>query len=198
MEYLSRMHAGGPGDGEGLLYEDTLPLSWQEIGPTAPDRALSVQQANERLLRHLAAIEEHRIEPADEGHPQIMQDLARLDLKVNLLLDMVGQLLSRQMVLPDPAPIKLGADRLQWTSRQSPPRPGDRLMVELYLNPRYPNPLTLLGTVEKVSQEGRGHVIEMVYGDVGEVVKDGLEKMIFRHHRRHIAQSRRPSKKHDF
>jgi len=189
------MHADAQGDGDGLFYEDSLPLRWREIGPTVtPAQALNIQQSNEQILRNLAVVDEHRLDLAEEAHPQVIQELTRLDSKINLLLDMVGQLVSRQLELPEPVPVRLGPDRLQWISARSP-SVGDRIAVEIYLNPRYPSAMTLLGTVAKVNAGADGFFVEMAYADGGEGQRNALEKLIFRRHRRSVAQARRPVKK---
>jgi hypothetical protein len=52
---------------------------------------------------------------------------------------------------------------------------------------RYPRPLWLPATVQGVA-DGR---VRAVFGDLGETVQDLIEKLIFRHHRRQIAATRR-------
>jgi hypothetical protein len=186
------MHEDASGLSEGLFYEDILPLGWEEVGSVPATRALNACHANEQLLRYLAAVEER--EPADEGHSAAAQDMARLDLKIGLLLDMVGQLLSRQVDLPEAVPLRLGPDRLCWTAKQ-PPRPGARLAVDVYLNPRYPSALRLFGTVTRTAPAAAGHAVELAFGDMGEAMQGALEKMIFRQHRRVVAQARQASKR---
>lgn len=180
---------------EGLFYEDTLPLSWQEVGnAVTAARLLSISHSNEQLLRYLAATGEHRADPADDGHAQSSQELSRLEAKVNLLLNMVGQLLSQNIALPEAVPLRISADRLQWNSRH-PAKTGAQLSVELYLAPRYPSALTLFGMVEKVTNRDGGYLIDMTYINMSEGLRNALEKMIFRHHRRRIAHARQPSKR---
>ena len=190
------MHAEAPGTGEGLFYEDTLPLVWREIEtPPTAARLVNVYHANEQLLRYLAALEEHRADHLEEDHPQTAHELARLDLKINLLLEMVGHLLSRQAVLPDAVPLRLGADGLQWTAKESQvPAAGSHLGVDVYLNSKYPAPLTLFGKVASAKPVSGGHAVDLVYTDMDESLRTALEKMIFRQHRRLVAHVRRSGK----
>jgi hypothetical protein len=102
------------------------------------------------------------------------------------VLDMVGQVLAHQMSLPPRTAVRLSATHLYWTSA-SPPAAGSHGIAEVYLSPRYPRALRLSGTVEAVEQ---GHA-RIGLTALGEGVQELLEKLIFRHHRRQIAQARR-------
>lgn len=181
---------------KGLHYEDSLPLRWQQaIEPSTPAGVLVRNQANEQLLRHLAAIEEVRSEGSDEDG-QVSHDIQRLESKINLLMDMMGQLLTRQMSLPEPAPVRLGADAMQWICPPgAAPSEGMPLLVEVYLNRRYPSPLALGGAVESVRPEAGGGVsVTLRYAGLSEGLRSALEKIIFRQHRRLVAQARQAAR----
>ncbi len=175
----------------GLVFEDLVPLSWRPVS-ARPDPAelLSIHQSNERILRCLTAVDESRSESGDEEHGPIAQDLARLDFKVNLLLDMMGRLLSRHVPMPDPVLVRMSAAGLQWQAK-TPPEVGSVLEVELYLSRRFPSPIVLRGQVDSVRQAEHGRLIELSYGDISEPVRNWLEKLIFRQHRRQIAHARK-------
>ena len=88
-----------------LAYEDLLPVRWR--AQTEPVSDLQAQQYSERNLRVLQACdaleEQGRLEKPDEDSPQ-SADIMRLDMKLNLLLDLAAQLLAAR----DP-----GAQRVQ-------------------------------------------------------------------------------------
>ena len=174
---------------DGLVFEDALPLCW-EVVDDLPDAAhlARLNEADEALLRVISALEEYRPEPGEE-HAEVAQELARLDFKLSLVLDLVGQLLSRQLTLPESLPVRLGARGLEWPAAD-PPRPGAHLIVSLYLHPGYPRPLELPGVVAGVDPLPVGGRVRLAFRGLGEPVEDWLEKFIFRHHRRSIAHAR--------
>jgi hypothetical protein len=181
----------------GLVFEDLMPLSWRRR-PTDPDPAelLAIHQSNEQVLRCLTAVEESRGDAVDDDHGPLAHDLARLDFKVNLLLDMMGRLLSRHIPVPDPVPVRISAAGLHWRA-EMPPTSGDPLAVELYLSRRFPSPILLYGRVTSVTQaDGLFHV-DMDFGELSEPVRNWLEKLIFRQHRRQVAHARKTPRPQD-
>jgi hypothetical protein len=175
--------------GSGLSYEDVLPLRWQRLGQGAAPSHLA--EANAEFLRLVALLEEHQ-PPRAEKHPEFAQELLRIESKVNLLLDMMGRLLARQSALPEPVGLSLNTRVLHWVSREAP-APGERLLVELYLKPPYPRPLALVAKVQSTAPAHAGQRTTVLFEGMDEQVREWLEKMIFRHHRRRIAQTRHQS-----
>lgn len=176
--------------GAGLHYEDRLPLRWQPAIPPVADGGLShVDEANAEFLRVMAAIEEHFPEPAEE-HPEIAHEMRRLESKVDLLLSMVSRLLVRQRPLPEAVPLRLSATGIEWLSSQAPAE-GDHVQLELYLCRDFPLPLLLTGKVMQVTAEASSRRITVIFEGLGVTVRDWVDKIIFRQHRRRIARSRR-------
>ncbi len=177
--------------GEGIIYEDRLRLSWRELtDDPEPTHLARWNLANEQVLHLVAALEDHHSEPADEQVPQA-HELARLDFKVNLLLELVGELLARQLSLPPEREVKLSAQAIQWAEPKATdrPGPGSRVLVALYVHHRLPKPLMLLGETRAAAPGGW---VSAELRGVSEGVRDLLEKLIFRHHRRSIAHMRPP------
>jgi hypothetical protein len=189
---------------EGLYYEDRLPMRWQECGELpAPVEILALNRHNEQVLRHLSVIDEIRGEGAEEdghGHAHANHDghnTQRLEFKIDVLIDMVAELLGRHLVLPDSAPVHLGADFMQWRG-EAPAflEPGRLLRVEVYLNRKYPSPLVLFGAVESVQPENGGlSLVSLRHQGVSAGLRSGLERIIFRQHRRLIAQARQSTRR---
>lgn len=176
--------------GESLVYEDRIPLSWQEAeGGVSNAERLRTHDANERVLRCLAALDEYHTETPDEDQGHGSQDLARVEFKINLLLDLVARVVVHHMSVPDPVPVRIGAAAIQWETHSAPPL-GQYLRVDLYLNPKYPSPVTLFGVVRGVDPTEAGYQVEMSYRDMSETVQGWIEKLIFRQHRRLVAQAR--------
>ncbi len=95
-----------------LAYEDVLPVAFKPLSrPLAPADATALADRNVRLLQVCAAIEEQgAVERKDEASPH-SADLLRLEVKVNLLLDLMGQLLAAQTPRPRPTLIRFNAHR---------------------------------------------------------------------------------------
>ena len=172
---------------EELAYQDVLPVLWRAL-PGAVDAALaaSFTERNVRVLQACAAIEEHRVpEGAEEPSP----DLQRLDFKLNLLIDLVGQLLVANRPRPTAVAIRFNVLGAVW--RASPPLPeaGGQGIAEIHLRDFLAEPLRLIGRITSVSPDGQ---IKARFAPSGEPVADLIEKLIFRRHRRQIAESRQP------
>ncbi len=174
----------------GLTYEDTLPLRWV-AATVAPSDAqqVRIQESNAEVLRAVAFLEEHQGEAVLE-HDPITQELQRMDFKINLLLDLVGQVLAHHSTLPEPLPVSLSAKAIQWDAQVAPDL-GSHLNVEFFLSRKYPRPIMFYGQVQQVNTVPGGFRTTVALEGMSEVVRDWLEKFIFRHHRRSIAHSRR-------
>lgn len=179
--------------GGGLVYEDWLRLRWAVRGPEDPSEMARRHEANEEFLRAMAVMETHA--ELDEEHSSVAQALGRLELKVGLLTQVVGRVFARQLALPEPVPVRLTTRWLEW--RGTPPLPalGADVVVELYLRPEYPFPLLLGGRVVELADDER--TARIALEGLGDALQGWLEKAIFRHHRRAIAQSRRSTNRED-
>ncbi len=175
--------------GASIAYEGILPLSWRETAPVDGLQARAQQAANEEFLRVLSILEEHPPELADD-HPAVVQELRRLDSKLDLVLDLVGRVLGHHEPLPPPVAVRLHARDLEWSDVRAPSA-GSRIQVALYLCLRVPRPLALSGRVRSVEPFAGAFRIMMDIDDPGEAVAEQLEKIIFVHHRRTVALSRR-------
>jgi hypothetical protein len=155
-------------------------------GTIDPAVAASFSERNLRVLQACAAIEEHIVgEKQDEDSP----DLVRLDFKVNLLLDLVGQLLVANRPRPAPVPVRFNALGAVWRGTPPLPEAGAQGVAEIYLRDFLAEPLRLLGRITNVTPDGQ---IKARFNPTGEPIADLIEKLTFRRHRRQIAESRHP------
>lgn len=177
---------------EELAYEDVLPVSWKKL-PEPFDPALmgSYADRNLRVLQALSALDEHgQPEKADENSPHA-GDIMRLDLKVNLLLDMVGALLVASRPRPRPTSIRFNAKGGVWQSIPPFPELGAQGFLEIYVRDSIAEPLRLAGRIASVGPDGR---VKVRFAALSENVADLLEKLAFRKHRRQVAGIRMPKK----
>jgi hypothetical protein len=172
-----------------LAYQDLLPVTWRLLSkPLELPAIASIADRNVRMLQACAAIEEQgALEKKDEKSPH-SADLMRLEVKMNLLLDVVGQLLAASQPRPAATIIRFNALGAVWRS-PAPPRQGEQGLLEIYLRDSLPQPLTLIANVTHVSADGQ---VKVAFSPPGEAAADLIEKLAFRRHRRQVAGVRQP------
>jgi hypothetical protein len=184
--------------GDGLTFEDRLPLAWAE-GPLPQGAELARLNAdNHQLLGAEASLEEARGGEAlvkDES-PALVHELQRLEFKLNVLMRLMADLVARSSPLPPVQTARLGARGLEWNHAAEAradtkgPRVGTTGLVYIYINPALPQPLKLACEVRGERTEKGARIVQLEFRDLSEAVRDLLEKLIFRHHRRLIAGAR--------
>lgn len=176
---------------EELAFQALLPVQWRPMpNPTDREAAAAFSDRNVRVLQSWDAMEEHGpTEKADENSPAAA-DFLRLELKVNLLLDLVGQILAANRPRPPAVPVRFNALGAVWHNHSGAlPEAGAQGVAEIYLHDALAEPLRLPGRVTNVTPDGH---IKVRFLPVGEAVADLIEKLAFRRHRRQIAGSRQP------
>jgi hypothetical protein len=143
---------------------------------------------NARLLQACSALDEHgTTEKSDDNASSA--DLLRLELKINLLLDVMGRLMAANQSRPPAVPLRFNARGATWKQVGSTLKPGDEGVLEIHLKEFLPEPLRLAGRVAGVGGDGQ---IKVKFSGPGEAVADLIEKLAFRRHRRQVADQRKP------
>ena len=173
-----------------LAYQDTLPVQWRVLPDSlGPDLLSATAEANTRVLQTCLALDENSTgEKVDENAPHAA-DLLRLDLKINLLLDLVGKILVRDQPRPKTTHVRFNAVGASFRADAPLPKPGDQGALEIYLRDCLAEPLRLIGRIASVSPVGE---INVKFLPIGEASADLIEKLAFRRHRRHVAGARQP------
>lgn len=173
---------------EELAYQDVVPLQWRTLPTPLPIEAQTqIAERNVRLLQACAALDEHgHTEKADESSPHAA-DILRLDLKINLLLDLVGRLLIANQPRPVAQSVRFNAQGATWKMASPSCKPGDEGVLEIFLKDVLVEPLRMLGRVASVSADGQ---IKVKFAAQTETIADLIEKLAFRKHRRQVAGSR--------
>ena len=177
---------------EELAYEDVLPVVWRRL-PEPFDAGLlgSFADRNLRVLQALGALDEQgQVEKPDDNSPHAA-DIARLDLKLNLLLDMVGQLLIAKVPRPKAVPIRFNALGAVWHAAAPHPEMGGHGVLEIFMRDCIAEPLRLVGRIASVGPDGR---VKARIVPPGDNIADLMEKLAFRKHRRQIAGTKGPRK----
>lgn len=172
-----------------LASQDVLPVAWRRLAQPLDDVAVSaITDRNVKTLQVALAIEEQgSVEKPDDKSPHAA-DLQRLEAKVNLMVDLLGQLLAASQRRPPPVEVRfnaLGAD----FRTLSPPQVGESGLLDIYLRDCLAQPMTLIGRVTRVTPEG---LVRVNFTPPGEATADLLEKLAFRRHRRQVAGVRQP------
>ena len=176
----------------GLVCHETIPLSWSVVAEASLAEAQSsVVVVNEERLRVINSLDDYCSE-AVEDHPALSHELQKLDFKLNLILEMVGQLVSAGLQPQGVMPVVLSSKRLSWLC-QEPPALGSWLKIELFLHDRYPFPVIFFGRVDLVEEEEQGSRVELALQPLSEQGQEQFEKYLFRCHRRQIARARHHS-----
>jgi hypothetical protein len=174
---------------EELAFQDVLPVVWRQMpNPADRDMAAGFMERNLQVLQAWDAMDEHAVDKPDENAPYAA-DIMRLDLKINLLLDMVGQLLATNRPRPPAVPVRFNALGGMWRGTAPLPEAGEQGVAEIYLHDCLAQPLRLPGRVTNVTPDVQ---VKVRFTPVGESVADLIEKLAFRRHRRQIAGSRQP------
>ncbi|WP_161966026.1 PilZ domain-containing protein [Steroidobacter cummioxidans] len=177
---------------EELAYEDVLPVAWRPLPePFDPAIVGSFADRNLRVLQAVAALDEHgQIDKPDESSPHAA-DILRLEMKMNLLLDMVGALLIASRPRPKPGAVRFNALGGVFQGTSPFPPLGNQGVLEVYLRDCVADPLRLFGRIASVSPDGK---VKVRFVPPGENISDLLEKLAFRKHRRQVAGVRQPKK----
>ncbi len=175
---------------DGLALHDFLPLAWEPSPLSDPAELEHYNQETARALQALALFEEAPKEISTDAVPK-GQELLHLEAKVDVLLSLVTRLVSHQQGLPKRHNTVLRADSLEWTGPcAEQARTGDTGVIVIYPNPMLPMPFRLAGrvvsTVERAGIKWRLTRFE----NLSPLVNVGLEKLVFRRHRRQVAIAR--------
>jgi hypothetical protein len=169
----------------GPAIEDRLPVVWEILANGAPPEPQSVHDANLQLLKELESLEEHPRE-LDESDPAILHELRRVDFKLNMILDMLGDVMARSLHLPPPTPVRLYAEGIAWHAAPPPPV-GALIRMHVHTSRRVARSLVLRARV--TSSDGGVSIAR--FESMSVPVAELLDKIIFIHHRRAVAHARR-------
>ena len=174
-----------------LVYEQQLPVKWSAFDPKVSENTLTEMSHDNETLLHVLLGQDEGSKELEESRHESSQELQRLDAKVNLLLQWVGQWLSSTQGAPASQSLRL-SERGAEVEVPFTINVGEMLLLEVYLNAQFPQPIKLpceVFSVEPTSSGGT-RVVACFTGLTTEV-HDLIEKFIFRHHRRLVALRRK-------
>ena len=161
------------------LHVDSEATPW----PDAQAHQARLAERNLNTLSAIAALEERYAE-TDDDNP-LMLEIQRMDAKLTALVDIVNHLLVPASVLPPRHALRFNAIGALLPAALVPA--GDALIVRLRFDVCRSLPLELAARVER--RLDNGHVF-VVFAAPGDVLADAIERLVFRHHRRKVAETR--------
>jgi len=169
----------------GLVMKGSYSFTVEKVQdvPTSTE-LLSIDKENEKLLR-ASTIWQDPVEVEELDHDHVSLELRRQDLKISLLLDLVGELLVRQSELPPHESIQLTATGIEFSNDVCAVGKGDKAKATLFLVPAFPRALQFYGDITSSERKGFS---ALSFQGISIAVQDQIEKIIFTHHRRSIAQ----------
>jgi hypothetical protein len=174
----------------GLAYHDAMPLGFRPL-TALPEESelLRLNAENHQILTLDAALEEHHPVDAKDDDAAMRHELERFESKLNVIMQLLSRLLAREDRVPRDTKFRLAADGIEW-DHDSMLKVDSVGVVTLHINRSLPYPLEFAGTIVGCQQKGAAYRVAFVFEGVAGNVLELLEKMIFRHHRRAIADAR--------
>ena len=169
---------------EELAVQDVLPVLWRPAAaPPDPQSLAGLSERNYQILRAWDDLEDRGPELSDENSP-LGTELQRLDRKLTLLLDLVGQMLCVNQPRPPAVAVCFNALGAEWRLSQPPPEVGAPGTVEIYLRECVAQPLRFAGSASAVTGGGE---LTVRFVPLDDAVASLIGKIAFRRHRRQIA-----------
>lgn len=165
---------------EESLHADSEPLSW----PPQEAHLLRLAERNATTLAAIAALEERRADLGEDDNP-LMQEMLRMDAKLTALVDIVNHLLVPTDTLPPRQLLRFNAVGALLPASLVPP--GEALLLRLRFDLCRSLPLEMAARVERRFDDGR---VFVVFAPPGDALGDAIERLVFRHHRRRVAEAR--------
>jgi len=172
-----------------VAYVDNLPVALE------PRHARTIgadlfEERNLHVLGTLATLEERRLEAgrteAGDDAAAVMQELVRLDNKLNVLMDIVGRLLMPDGDLPPRSPIRLNALGAEIPSELCAGR-DTSYFLRIHFDACRALPLMLPASYGCSCGPDR---VFLSFEGLKPAVEEGMEKLVFRQHRRKVAEAR--------
>ena len=154
-----------------------------------PDIAAAVvtETDNIQLLMAEASMDESpSSEALKDESPQLALELHRIELKLNVLLKITGELLAREQRLPAPRLGRLSAIGLECAADESF-QLGTQGTLELFVNRSLPYSLRFQAVIDAERQQDSTRLVHFRFEGLTESFSDHLAKLIFRKHRRLVA-----------
>lgn len=168
-----------------LSIKTTLALKWSVL-PEATSIA-SLRRNNLLTFALLETLNEQQSGTYESHHSS--PELLRIENKLNLLIDMFSKLCGESRQHAATIPVRLSCQGLEWSSDTAPEETA-LLLLELYPDGEMQHALKIIAQVISMSEHDDHYLVRTKFTSLDEIEENYLEKWIFSHHRRMIAQNR--------
>ncbi len=174
--------------GESVFCDDEISLNWRVIEAMSDEPELTRRsQTNEKTLRAMALAEEHDETQSDDAD---RAEVHRLEGKIDVLLALVTALCREGQEPAVMRKVRFNSRGFCWDSEQRV-EANALLDIECFLLMQWPLPLKLYARVVDCTPSGDGFRVCTRLEGLSGVCRDWFGKMVFRRHRRMVAQRRR-------
>lgn len=173
-----------------LAVKGAYALRWHPGLSMGPAEASLAETENAQVLAAETSLDESTApDKLKDESPQLALELHRLELKMNLLLRICGELLAREQKLPAPRLARISAVGVECEADPSM-KSGERGVVELYVNRSLPYALRFAAVIDKERVLTAGRLVHLRFEGLSDTLADQMAKLIFRKHRRLVALAR--------
>jgi hypothetical protein len=167
-----------------LAYEGPLRVAIATLSAPPDEARLARQEElNLGVLAAVEALEERRSEGLDEDSP-VARELARVEARLDVITELLNRALSADGSLPAARAVRFNALGIAIHGARLP-ADAAALALRVHFDACRALPLELTGKPAGPANSGF-----MRFDDPGDAVRDGIEKLVFRLHRRAIADAR--------
>lgn len=173
--------------GDRIMWEGALHVACETLDvPLDPARRARVQELDTGVLATLNMLGERSGGEAPDDETTAAA-LTRIDAKLDVLLEMFNRHLLGHLELPPRHAVRFNARGILikgWAA----PEPSTAVLVRLYFDACVGLPLELPGHVA-LAPQGLGGFI--AFDGLDEDIRESIEHLVFRQHRRQLAEARR-------
>ncbi len=174
-----------------IEYEDRLEVSWEADETVDEREADRLDARNLAVLASVAAVEEGTSHRLREEQPELYNELERLNARIDLLIDMMARLLSERREPGEARRVRMAVSRIGFIAAPGEGNPGERGRLRLVLHASAPEPLTLAGRITGQAHDNeQQRWLRFEPFELSGHLRDALSQLVFRHHRRMVAEQR--------
>lgn len=170
-----------------LCVSEWLPFHFEPVADLDASQATGHLRTSQRILETLLALAENaNSSERDSVSPGVANELARLEARCDLLLELVNRVLGYFEKMPPVGEVVLCAAGARWAAGSAEVGQSGLLTLHLPIGPQLP--VTLPVTIEEIEDgQAIGRFMES-----DSAFEDVFARMVFRRHRKAIAESRLP------
>jgi hypothetical protein len=168
-----------------LVSDDEFPASLRAA--RSPRECSDAARRAEVTLRAMSALEESRDEVEHHSPGELLN--ARIEAKLDLTLGLLGMLAAQREMIPPMQEVRWSRRGLRLKTREAMDV-GSKIICSAYLLPTLPLPVDMPVEVVACEPSDSQFTCWLKLPDSAPAVQDGIERELFRRHRRLIAERR--------